>query len=174
MRKTYKGKFTPTNKDKYAGEVTKIVYRSLWERQVFKWADNNPNIVAWNSEEVIIPYVCETDNKVHRYFMDLFFQTKDGKKFLIEIKPKNQTVPPKKGVRVTKRYITESMTYVKNQSKWKAATEFALDHGLIFDIWTEDKIEALGIKLLTNKPPKKKPTAKKKTIAKKKPTAKKK
>jgi hypothetical protein len=157
MRKTYKGKYTPKNKDKYMGDASKVVYRSLWERQVFRWVDDNPNIIAWNSEDVVIPYICETDNRPHRYFIDLYIQTKDGRKFLIEIKPKKETMPPKKGARVTKRYINESLTYVKNQSKWKAAKEFALDNGCTFDIWTEDKIEALGIKLLTKKPAAKKP-----------------
>jgi len=152
MRKTYKGKYTPKNKDKYAGDPKNVVYRSLWERQVFRWADENPSIEFWNSEEVVIPYVCETDNKVHRYFIDLFLQTKDGRKFLIEIKPKSQTVPPKKGARMTKRFLSESLTYIKNQSKWKAAKEFALDNGCAFDIWTEDKIQALGIKIITKKP----------------------
>jgi hypothetical protein len=162
MYKTYKGKFTPKNKEKYVGDVSNIVYRSLWERQVFRWADTNPSIKIWNSEEVVIPYICQTDNKVHRYFIDLYLETADGRKFLIEIKPKSQTVPPKKGKRVTKKYLSESLTYVKNQSKWKAAEEFALDNGCVFDIWTEDKIEALGIKINTRpKPLKAKPKRKK-------------
>ena len=30
---SYKGRFTPQNKDKYLGNVRKIVYRSNWERR---------------------------------------------------------------------------------------------------------------------------------------------
>ena len=144
----YKGKFTPKHPEKYVGDVKNIVYRSLWERNTFRWIDANTSIVHWNSEELVIPYVCGTDNKVHRYFMDLWFQTRDGKNYIIEIKPKRQTQPPKTPQRKTRRYIKESLTYVKNQSKWNAASEFAADRGWTFQIWTEDTLKSLGIKIL--------------------------
>ena len=80
----YRGKFTPKNKDKYVGDYTNITYRSLWERNTFRWIDANNDIVKWNSEEVVIPYRCATDNKMHRYFIDLWFKTKDGKTYIIE------------------------------------------------------------------------------------------
>jgi hypothetical protein len=144
----YRGKFTPKHPEKYVGDVNNIVYRSLWERNTFRWIDTQSSIVYWNSEECVIPYVCETDNKVHRYFMDLWFQTKDGKNYIIEIKPKGQTKPPKTPQRKTRPYIKESLTYVKNQSKWKAASEFALDRGWKFEVWTEDTLKSLGIKIL--------------------------
>jgi hypothetical protein len=144
----YKGKFTPKNPQKYVGDVKNIVYRSLWERNTFRWIDQNSSIKAWNSEELVITYVCETDKKVHRYFMDLWFETKSGDTYIIEIKPKSQTQPPKTPKRKTRRYIKESLTYVKNQSKWKAASEFALDRGWHFEVWTEDTLKKLGIKIL--------------------------
>jgi len=144
----YRGKFTPKHPEKYVGDVKNIVYRSLWERNTFRWIDTQSSIVYWNSEEIVLPYVCETDNKVHRYYMDLWFQTKEGKNYIIEIKPKGQTKPPKTPQRKTRRYIKESLTYVKNQSKWKAASEFALDRGWKFEVWTEDTLKSLGIKIL--------------------------
>jgi len=144
----YKGKFTPKHPEKYVGDVKNIVYRSLWERNTFRWIDANSSIVYWNSEELIVPYVCETDKKVHRYYMDLWFQTRDGKNYMIEIKPKKQTQPPKTPKRKTRRYIKESLTFVKNQSKWKAASEFALDRGWTFEVWTEDTLKQLGIKII--------------------------
>ena len=143
----YKGKFTPKNKDKYLGDPRGIVYRSLWERNTFRWLDGNSDIVAWSSEEIVIPYVCGTDRKVHRYFVDLWFKTKDGRKYLIEIKPKKELIPPKKGKKRSARYIQESLTFIKNQSKWKAAQEFALDQGWEFQVWTEETLTGLGIKL---------------------------
>lgn len=145
---TYKGKYKLKNPTKYMGDPDKIVYRSLWERQVFRWIEEQPNIIEWVSEEIVIPYVCATDKKVHRYFIDVYFKTADGKKYLIEIKPKKETAPPKNPGKRTKRYISESLTYIKNQSKWKAATEFAKDNGCIFQIWTEDTLKQLGIKLI--------------------------
>jgi len=144
----YRGKFTPKHPEKYVGDVKNIVYRSLWERNTFRWIDTQSSIVHWNSEELVIPYVCETDKKVHRYFMDLWFQTQEGKNYIIEIKPKGQTQPPKTPKRKTRRYVKESLTYVKNQSKWKAASEFALDRGWTFEVWTEDTLKSLGIKIL--------------------------
>ena len=144
----YKGKFTPKNPQKYVGDVKNIVYRSLWERNTFRWIDTNTKIKHWNSEELVIPYLCETDNRMHRYFMDLWFETTDGKTYIVEIKPKKQTQIPKTPKRKTRRYIKESLTYVKNQSKWKAASEFALDRGWHFEVWTEDTLKSLGIKIL--------------------------
>ena len=89
----YSGRYRVKNRKKYEGDFNKVKYRSLWERQTFKWLDNNPGVIGWSSEEVIIPYRCKTDGKIHRYFVDLFIRTKDGKIFLIEIKPKKQTLP---------------------------------------------------------------------------------
>ncbi len=145
---SYKGKYTIKNKEKYAGDYTKVVYRSLWERQTFKWCDNNPNVRYWNSEEIVIPYKFQVDKKVHRYFTDLFIEMKDGKRFLIEIKPKKETVPPKKGKRKTKRYAQEAYTFIKNQDKWEAANQYAEHKGWKFQVWTEDTLKGLGIKLL--------------------------
>ena len=151
--KTYKGKYKPKNLKKYRGDYTKITYRSLWERQTFRWIDGEPSIVEWNSEEVVIPYRCQTDGKMHRYFIDVYFKTAAGKKYLIEIKPDKQTRPPTSTKR-TKRFITESLTYIKNQCKWEAATKFASDNNCTFQIWTEHTLEGLGIKLLTKQLPK--------------------
>jgi hypothetical protein len=152
---TYKGKYVVKNKKKYVGDPTKVVYRSLWERQTFRWVENQPDIVEWGSEEIAIPYVCETDRKVHRYFIDLYFKTADGKKFLIEIKPAKETQPPKKPARQTKRYLSEALTYVKNQSKWKAAHKFAQENGCTFQVWTEDTLKSLGIKIISPRTKKK-------------------
>ena len=132
----YKGRYSVKNPSKYEGDPTKVIYRSLWERRAFKWCDDNPNIIKWSSEEVVIPYLYEVDRKYHRYFMDLKITTKQGKTFLVEIKPDEQTRPPKGG-RKTKRYLTESLTYIKNVNKWETAEEYAKDRGWEFVIWTE-------------------------------------
>ena len=144
----YSGRYKPKNIRKYEGNPSNIKYRSLWERNVMRWLDNNPSVIGWNSEEIIIRYRCKTDGKMHRYFTDLFIRMKDGKKYLIEIKPKNQTTPPKQGTRKTKKYLNEVMTYAKNISKWEAAKVYSERNGLIFQIWTEETIRGLGIKLL--------------------------
>ena len=147
---SYKGKFTPKNPDKYLGDAKNITWRSLWERNCFRWIDANPNIVGWASEEIVIPYLCLTDKKMHRYYPDIFFKTKDGKKFLIEIKPSKETQPPKQSKK-TRRMINETLTYVKNTSKWAAAEKFCQDNGIVFQIWDENILESLGIKTVSKR-----------------------
>lgn len=144
---TYNGFFKPKNPAKYSGNHKNIIYRSLWERNVFRWCDENSQVLKWVSEEVVIPYYFPLDKKYHRYFVDLKFTTADGT-YLVEIKPKYQTVPPKKPSRQTKKYLVEAATYVKNQCKWKAAEDYAKDRGWKFAIWTEDTIRSMGIKIL--------------------------
>jgi len=63
--------------------------------------------------------------------------------YLIEIKPEAQTRPPVPGQRVTKKYLTEVMTWGKNEAKWKAAENYAKDRGWRFMVFTE---KHLGIK----------------------------
>lgn len=152
----YRGKFRPKFPGKYDGDYTGIVYRSLWERQVFRFLDENPGVISWSSEETVIPYRCATDGRVHRYFIDLKVKFKTGITYLIEIKPESQTIQPTKK-RMSKKYLAEVMTWAKNDSKWKAAKRYADDRGYVFEIWTERFIqESLGIKLLTSKKIKKK------------------
>lgn len=145
----YSGRYKVKNLSKYEGNPSKVQYRSLWERQVMRWLDDNPSVIGWNSEEVVIGYKCKTDNRLHRYFVDMFIRMKDGKCYLVEIKPKRQTVPPKQPQRKSKKYLKEVLTYGKNISKWEAAQAYAAKKGMIFQIWTEDTIKGLGIKLLT-------------------------
>ena len=81
---SYKGKYRPTNKRKYKGDVNSIVYRSLWERKFMVYLDTNPDITEWGSEEIVIPYVSPLDGKRHRYFPDFYVKTNNGDKFLVE------------------------------------------------------------------------------------------
>lgn len=111
------------------------------------WCDTNSAVIKWQSEETIIPYICPTDNRPHRYFVDFKIQVRDKegklKTYLVEIKPDSQTRPPSTPQRKTKRYIQEVMTWGKNDAKWKAAKEYCKDRGMEFVILTEHH---LGIK----------------------------
>jgi hypothetical protein len=147
----YSGKFKPKNVNKYRGDYTKIVYRSLWERHCFKWCDLNKDIKGWSSEETVVPYFYEVDKKYHRYFIDLKITFKDGKTILVEIKPDKETRPPT-GAKRTKKYISEGLTYVKNMNKWEAANKFAKDRNWDFQIWTEHTLHDMGIKPKSTKP----------------------
>ena len=140
----YSGKYRPTNRKKYKGDPTNIIYRSLWELKFMKYCDLNENVLEWGSEEIVIPYVSPIDNRVHRYFPDFYVRvrSKTGRieKLIIEIKPLKQTTPPKKQQRRTKRYITEVTTYAVNDAKWKAAREYCADRNWQFKILTEKEL----------------------------------
>ena len=140
----HKRKFTPTNPQKYSGDPTNIIMRSSWETKFANWCDVNPSIISWVSEETIIPYRCGTDNKIHRYFVDFKIQVKETsgrvKTYLVEIKPYKQTIPPVYPGRQTQRYLQESFAYIKNQSKWEAATQYAKERGWEFIKLTEHNL----------------------------------
>jgi hypothetical protein len=144
---SYKGKYQPKNPQKYKGDPTNIIYRSLWERKFLVYCDSNENILEYSSEELALPYRSPIDNKIHRYFPDFYIKVKEStgqiKKYLIEIKPKKQTIEPIPQKRKTKGYIYEVYEYAKNQAKWKAAQEFCEDRQWEFKVLTEDE---LGIK----------------------------
>jgi hypothetical protein len=144
---SYKGKYQPSFPKKYKGDPTNIVYRSLWERTFMRYCDTNENILEWFSEEIAVPYRSPIDNKIHRYFPDFYIKVKESngsiKKYLIEIKPKKQTIEPQVQKRKTKGYIYEVYEYAKNQAKWNAAKEWCADKGYEFKVLTEDD---LGIK----------------------------
>ena len=141
---TYKGKFIPTKPNKYKGDIRNIIYRSLWELKFMKWCDRNANILEWGSEEFFIPYRSPLDNRVHRYFPDFYMkvQENNGKqvRYVIEVKPARQCVPPVKGRKQKKTFIREVAEYAKNQAKWKAAQEFCEDRQLTFKVVTEKEL----------------------------------
>tara|TARA_Y100001963_G_scaffold159781_1_gene265198 strand:+ start:2137 stop:2640 length:504 start_codon:yes stop_codon:yes gene_type:complete len=140
----YSGRYTLKNKKKYTGNPNNVVYRSHWEKYCFMWLDKNPNIKEWSSEEIIIPYYYDVDKKVHRYYPDLKITYQNNKTYIIEIKPEKETKPPKRPDK-SKRYISESLTYIKNINKWKQAKSFAKDRGWEFLVWTENNLKDMGI-----------------------------
>ena len=139
-RATYKGIYRPTNPSKYAGDHTRIVYRSNWERKFMVYCDKNEDIIYWASEELSIPYVNPIDRKVHRYFPDFIIKTKKGKRYMIEIKPSAQTKKPRPKTKKSKAFMRESLEYIKNVAKWQAADVYCNDNGLEFKIFTEKEL----------------------------------
>tara|TARA_Y100001963_G_scaffold156766_1_gene251171 strand:+ start:596 stop:1045 length:450 start_codon:yes stop_codon:yes gene_type:complete len=145
MRKRYKGKYKIKNPNKYLGNPTNIIYRSLMERRFMEWCDSNDKCYKWSSEEVVIPYISPLDNKRHRYFPDFLIQTPKGW-FLIEVKPLTQSRPPKKLVvenlelKKKRRYIKSVQTWLVNEAKWEAATKVCEKKGWSFQILTEKQL----------------------------------
>jgi hypothetical protein len=134
------GVFVPKNPEKYFGKAgDAIIYRSSWEQRTMKWFDENQSVIAWNSEGVTVPYYFELDSKMHRYFVDFIakMKLKDGteKTYAIEVKPEAQCSPPT--TKNKKRLLTETIEYMKNQAKWKAAKAFFESKGVQFIVITE-------------------------------------
>jgi len=144
MRNYYQGLFTPKNPQKYIGDVNNIVYRSFWELKFMRWCDQDENILEYGSEEIPIPYFDKTTEKIRKYFPDFYIKIKNSQniieKYIIEIKPKKQTIPPKEPKRKTKNWLYESVTYQKNKCKWEAAILFCEKHGFKFKIINEDHL----------------------------------
>ena len=120
-----------------------------WELKAFIALDKNPKIIRWGSESVIIPYIDTTrGNESHRYIVDLFFvsldQTGKEQKWLIEIKPYNQSVIPKATKRKSPlKLLNETLVVKRNLDKWKSAVTFCKRRGWNFAIWTEKGINQL-------------------------------
>jgi hypothetical protein len=140
----YKGKYKPINPQKYVGDPTNVIYRSLWERQVMQYLDLNSNIDQWASEEFVIWYVSPEDGKNHRYFPDFWVKLKNKKGettiVIVEVKPLLQTKPPKEPKRKTHRYYSDLKKYAINLAKWNTAKNLCESKGWIFKILTEKDI----------------------------------
>jgi hypothetical protein len=148
----YKGRYRVKNRDKYTGDVNDVIYRSLWERQCFRWADHSSFVKKWSSESVVVPYFYEADESWHRYFVDLYVEFSNGKILLIEIKPLKETRAPEGDNPRNPKLIKEALTYIKNMNKWEAARKLAKKKGWEFVVWTEVELTQMGILPKSTKP----------------------
>ena len=136
-----RGRFRCKNPDKYKGDATQIIYRSRPEFRLMMYFDKSPNVIAWSSEEIVIPYRSPRDNKIHRYIPDFWVDIKGKGQFVYEYKPDIQTRPPTPKRRTTKRYLKEAMTYGVNQQKWKSAKAWCQEHNMTFKVITEKNLD---------------------------------
>jgi hypothetical protein len=131
--------YHPLNEDKYKGKLP--VCRSSWETKFCEFCDGAINVVQWSSESVRIPYYDVMRKKNRLYFPDFVMSVKETngriQNYMIEIKPFDQTFPPKKGEMKDKTYMTKFIEYQTNLAKWKAAQIFCRKRGVIFRIITE-------------------------------------
>jgi len=138
----YKTKYQPQKPEKYLGNPKNIICRSNWERKFCKYLDQNESIIRWSSEEIKIPYYSTIDKQIHHYYPDFVFEAVKNNQiqtFIVEIKPKKQTIKPKP--RKNKRaFLNECITYETNICKWKAAEKYCKQQGWIFKILTEDNL----------------------------------
>lgn len=142
-RKYHQGRYNVQKPEKYLGDHRKVIYRSSWELKMFMWAEANNNVLKWNSEEVVVPYISPFDGRPHRYFVDMYVEiVENGRmvKKLYEIKPNSERFLPKKPKRITKGYINRLKTYAINQAKWKAAYKYCEEKGINFSLITEKQL----------------------------------
>lgn len=142
--------FTPLNTKKYTGSYP-IICRSSWETIFCKYCDNNDKILYWNSEKVSIPYkhpyLTDKNNlpKTSKYYPDFLITVQETPsriiKYLIEIKPYKETIPPKTGGRKTpKTRLYEQKSWAINSAKWKAAERYCKRMGYKFIKLTEKQL----------------------------------
>lgn len=102
-------------------------YRSGLEEKVYKILDRHDEVASFYSEPFQIDYIHR--GQAHRYTPDLIVNFMDGRKELWEIKPSNQT------------------DLEMNKNKWRAAEEACKIRGWSFEVYTEQRINKLGIEV---------------------------
>lgn len=109
-----------------------------------RYFDQNPSILGWSSEELIVPYKSPIDGRWHRYFPDFVIKVRNKYNqvdtIVIEVKPFKETKEPVKKSRITRQYLYEVQTWGVNQAKWKAAQEYCDDRKWKFMILTEKEL----------------------------------
>lgn len=120
-----------------------IQYKSKLELKFMQYCDINQKIDKFSLEPFPINYIKPTDGKYHRYYIDFFIVIK-GIKCLVEIKPYNQTIPPKKPKKLYEKsiinYRKQLETWYINNAKWAAAREFTGKKNFKFIIITDKEL----------------------------------
>ena len=115
----------------------RIIYRSSYEKDFVCWLEHNQNVYRWGSECLCIKYMNLLDKKEHNYYPDYVVEMANGDIYIIEIKPKNQTIKPKN----MNSYAGQQ--WIRNMCKWKATRRYCESRGLHFKILTEETISRL-------------------------------
>lgn len=131
------GYVDPRTCHKLINNDTPVVYRSSYERKFIIWCETCSSVLRWGSECVCIPYILP-DGSRHKYYPDYYVELSDGSKYIIEIKPSNQTKPP------INENAWANREWVKNSCKWRAAQEYCSAKGFEFKIITEHTIKQLS------------------------------
>ena len=138
MGKWAQGPYTVKNTQKYVGKGVPR-YRSGWELAFMQFCDNNPSVLQWASEALVIKYKHPLTGKITNYIPDFFvlYENKFGQKKaeLVEIKPKKQSIIESKKASARDRAVV-----AVNHAKWAAANAYCKAQGLTFRVITEDDL----------------------------------
>jgi hypothetical protein len=103
-------------------------YRSGWELLFMQHLDADASVASYQYEGICIPYVSNTrSGKLRKYYPDFLVEHVDGRKRLVEIKPKKR------------------MEQARIQKKLKAAEAWCLTHGVALEVITEVELKAMGL-----------------------------
>ena len=146
---TLHGHYIPTNPGKVITKQGELpAFKSKLEWKMMRYCDLNPGILKWCYEPpfAIIPYYDKGMKKNRHYYVDFVLWVKDDdspeglKQIWVEIKPWEQTQPPKLMKRVTEAQMFSIKTYITNQCKWEAAERYCTSHGFKFLVVTEKEL----------------------------------
>jgi hypothetical protein len=119
-----RGLYKPQNPQKYMGDTNSIIFRSIWERLVFRFCDLHPSVKEWGSEVQRVSYVF--DGKHRTYYPDVYVKHVDSSgavvERMVEIKPKAQFGLP------------------LNKAKWAAARTWCARNNHEFIVLSEKEI----------------------------------
>lgn len=105
-----------------------IKYRSGWELEYAKWLDANVDVKTYVYEGIVVAYVSNARSKhLSNYYPDFFVEYVDGRKELIEIKPKRK------------------VAQARVQKKAEAAEQWSREHGAVFKILTEEDLKLIHV-----------------------------
>ncbi len=140
---THKGVYALKNPEKYIGTNSgKVTYRSSWEYSVMTYFDHHPNVLAWSSESISIPYRNPLTGKQTVYVPDFLvvYEDKSGRRRaeMIEVKPAKE-VPGllNENKKLTKR---DRLAQILNAAKWQAAAAFCAKRNIYFRVITEQDL----------------------------------
>lgn len=135
------GVYYPKNAGKYIGK-TLPVYRSSWEKRMFKYLDESKSVISWASEPLRIPYKNPVTGRASNYVPDILikYEDRDGKQIieLIEIKPLSQTILE------AAKSKKDKLAVAVNQAKWQAASAWCRNQGIVFRVLSEKDL--FGVK----------------------------
>ena len=143
---TKSGYYQVLNLSKYVGDPGKVIYRSSWEFRFCRFCDSNPNVLAWSSETIRVPYAHPIYGDTRTYNVDFYMKVKkeDGTiiDYIVEVKPAKKLLKPQlpKSHLTEKRMLahnTQMQEYLINMHKFEAAKKWAADRKWQFIIVTE-------------------------------------
>jgi len=140
------GYYKIINPGKYIGDVTKIIYRSSYERKFCVFCDNSEKVLKWASEPFPIKYYNPVDKQTHEYNIDFYMKFIQDSgiigDFIIEVKPKSKLMKPeapsKQTLKKLTKYNDSIKEYITLNAKFAAARAYARKIGYKFIIVTED------------------------------------